>query len=62
METTIAGIAYLNMLQQFLILQLDENEKGGRINFQPWRTLEKYASTSAPVPQIGGLVERRRPW
>jgi hypothetical protein len=41
-ETTIIGIVYLDMLQQFFI------------------TLEKCASTSAPVSQVGVLAEQRR--
>jgi hypothetical protein len=34
METTITGIVYLDMLQQFLIPQLDEDDQEGRILFQ----------------------------
>jgi hypothetical protein len=34
METTITGIVYLDVLQQFLIPQLDENGQEGRIYFQ----------------------------
>jgi hypothetical protein len=34
METTITGIVYLDMLKQFLIPQLDEDDQGGRIYFQ----------------------------
>jgi hypothetical protein len=34
MEATITGIVYLDMLQQFLILRLDEDDKDGRIHFQ----------------------------
>jgi hypothetical protein len=33
METTITGIVYLDMLQQFLIPQLDEDTQEGRIHF-----------------------------
>jgi hypothetical protein len=33
-ETTITGIVNLDMLQQFLIQQLDEDDQEGRINFQ----------------------------
>jgi hypothetical protein len=33
-ETTITGIVYLDMLQQFLIPQLDEDDQEGRIHFQ----------------------------
>jgi hypothetical protein len=63
MEMTITGIVYLDMPQQFLIPQLDKNDQEGRIHFQqtahPPITL-KCASTSTPVSQVGGLVERRR--
>ena len=34
METTITGIVYLDMLQEFLIPQLDEDDQEGRIHFQ----------------------------
>jgi hypothetical protein len=34
METTITGIVYLEMLQQFLIPQFDEGDQEGRIHFQ----------------------------
>jgi hypothetical protein len=33
METTFTGIVYLDMLQQFLIPQLDEDDQEGRIHF-----------------------------
>jgi hypothetical protein len=33
-ETTITGIVYLDMLQQFLIQLLDEDNQEGRIHFQ----------------------------
>jgi hypothetical protein len=33
-ETTFTGIVYLDVLQQFLIPQLDENDQEGRIHFQ----------------------------
>ena len=33
-ETTIIGIVYLDMLQEFLIPQLDEDDQEGRIHFQ----------------------------
>jgi hypothetical protein len=60
METTITGIVYLDMLQQFLIPQLDEDDQGRRSKTaHPLITLKKCASTSTPVSQIGGLVERR---
>jgi len=58
METTITGIVYLDMLQDFLIPQLDEGDQEGRIHFQqdsaPLINLEKCASTSTPVSQVGG--------
>jgi hypothetical protein len=44
---------YLDMLEQFLIPQLDDDDQEGHIHFQ-------CASTSTPVSQVGGLVERRR--
>ncbi|PNF42433.1 hypothetical protein B7P43_G10117, partial [Cryptotermes secundus] len=34
MERTITGIVYLDMLQEFLIPQLDEDDQEGRIHFQ----------------------------
>ena len=34
METTITGIVHLDMLQEFLIPQLDEDDQEGRIHFQ----------------------------
>jgi hypothetical protein len=34
METAITGIVYLDMLQQFLIPQLEEDDQEGRIRFQ----------------------------
>jgi hypothetical protein len=34
METTITGIVYLDMLQQFLIPQLDEDDQEGCIHSQ----------------------------
>jgi hypothetical protein len=34
METTITGIVYLDILQQFLIPQLDKDDQEGRILFQ----------------------------
>jgi hypothetical protein len=46
METTIIGIMYLNMLQQFLIPQLDEDDQEGHIHFQ-----QDGAPISVRVPQ-----------
>jgi hypothetical protein len=64
METTITGIVYLDMLQQFLIPQLDKDDQEGRIHFQQNGTprqylgeVHEYLSTRFPA---GGLVERRR--
>jgi hypothetical protein len=34
METTITSIVYLDMLQQFLIPRLDEDDQEGRIHFR----------------------------
>jgi hypothetical protein len=34
METTIIGMMYLDMLQQFLIPQLDKEDQEGLIHFQ----------------------------
>jgi hypothetical protein len=34
MKTTITGTVYLDILQQFLILQLEEDDQEGRIHFQ----------------------------
>ena len=34
METTITGIVYLDMLQEFLIPQLDEDDQERHIHFQ----------------------------
>jgi hypothetical protein len=49
---------YLDMLQEFLIPQLDEDDQEGRIHFQqdcaPLITLEKCASISTPFSQVGG--------
>jgi hypothetical protein len=46
---TFTGIVYLDMLIQFLIPQLDEDNQEGHIHFQqdgaPLMTLEKCAST-----------------
>jgi hypothetical protein len=42
METTITGILYLDMLQKFLIPQLDKNDQEGRIHFQQSSTPPHY--------------------
>jgi hypothetical protein len=46
METTITGIVYLYMLQQFLIPQLDEDDQGGHIQFQ--QKVREYLNTCFP--------------
>jgi hypothetical protein len=60
METTITSIMYLDMLQQFLIPQLDEDDQEGRIHFQqdgaPPHYLEEVCenlNTRFPGPWIG---------
>jgi hypothetical protein len=50
METTITSIVFLDMLQQFLIPQLDDS----------FITLEKCESISTPISQVSGFVELRR--
>jgi hypothetical protein len=63
METPITGIVYLDMLQQFLIPQLDEDDEEGRIHVQQYMhfliILKKFASTSTQVSQVSGFVDRR---
>jgi hypothetical protein len=55
METTITGIAYLDILQQFLIPQLDKDDQEGRIHFQQDgafpRYLEKLRVPQHPLPR-----------
>jgi hypothetical protein len=34
MDTAITGIVYLDMLEQFLVPQLDEDDQEGRIHLQ----------------------------
>jgi hypothetical protein len=58
--TTITGIAYLDMLKQFLIPQLDDDDQEGRIHFQqdgaPTHYLEEvheYLKTRFPGRWIG---------
>jgi hypothetical protein len=60
MKTTITGIVYLDMLQQFLIPQLDKDGQKRRIHFQqdgaPSHYLgevRKYLSTRFPDRWIG---------
>jgi hypothetical protein len=60
METTFTGIVYLDMLQQFLIPQLDENDQEGRITSSktahPLITMKKCASILVPVSEHGYFV------
>jgi hypothetical protein len=58
MEMTITGIVYLDMLQQLLFLQLDPFTSSKMAH--PLTTLEKCASTSTPVSQVGGVAELRQ--
>jgi hypothetical protein len=55
---------FITELQQLLIPQLDEDDQEGRIHFQqddaPLITFQKRTSTSTPVFQVDGLVERCR--
>ena len=60
METTITGIVYLDMLQQFLIPQLDEDDQEERIHFQQdgapphyLGQVRKYLNTRFPGRWIG---------
>jgi hypothetical protein len=60
METTITGIVCLDMLQQFLIPQLHEDDQKGHIHFEqdgaPFRYLgevRQCLSTRFPGPRIG---------
>jgi hypothetical protein len=58
METTITGIVYLDMLQQFLIPQLDEDDQEGRIHFQQaaphyLEEVREYLNTRFPGLWIG---------
>jgi hypothetical protein len=63
-KTTITGIVHLDMLRQFLIPQADEDDQKDAFTSSkmahPLITSEKRASTSTPVSQVGGLIERRR--
>jgi hypothetical protein len=63
MKTTITGIVYLDMLQQFLIPQLDENDQDGRIHFQqegaPPDYLEEvreYLNTRFPIGRAAPIT------
>jgi hypothetical protein len=63
METTINAIVYLDMLQQFLIQQLDEGDQEGQIHFQQdgapphyFGEVREYLSTRFPGLRIGRLA------
>jgi hypothetical protein len=63
METTITSIMYLDMLQQFLIPQLDEDYQDGRIHFQQngapphyLGEVRKYRNTRVPGQWIGRVA------
>jgi hypothetical protein len=64
METTITCIVYLDMLQQFIIPQLEGDNQEGRIHFQQDFASPYYLGEVReylnPVSPVGGLVERRR--
>jgi hypothetical protein len=51
METTITGIVYLKMLQEFLIPQLDEDDQEGRIHYL--EEVREYLNTRFPGRWIG---------
>jgi hypothetical protein len=51
METTITGIVYLDMLQQFLLPSTDENDEEGRIHFQQNGTPPHYLGEVLEEPQ-----------
>jgi hypothetical protein len=60
METTITGIVYLDMLQQFLIPQLDDDNQEGRIHFEQdgatpryLEEVREYLNTHFPGRWIG---------
>jgi hypothetical protein len=54
METTISGIVYLDMLQQFFIPQLDEDDQEGRIYFQHYlEEVREYLNTCFQGRWIG---------
>jgi hypothetical protein len=63
METTITGILYLDMLQQFHIPQLDEDDQEGCIHFRQdgspphyFEEVCKYLNTRFPGQWIGRAV------
>jgi hypothetical protein len=59
-----SGIVYMDIVQQFLIPQLNEDNQEGRIHFKqdgaPLITLQQCVSTSTPVSLVGGAIEQRR--
>ena len=66
METTITGIVYLDMLKEFLIPQLDEDDQEGRIHFQQdgapphyLGEVREYLNTRFPGRWIGRIL---LPW
>jgi hypothetical protein len=63
MEMTITGIVYLDMLQQFFIPQLDEDDQEGRIHFQQDDSpphylgeVREYLSTHFPGRRIDSMA------
>jgi hypothetical protein len=68
METTITGIVYLDMLQQFLIPQLDEDNQEERIHFQQagapphyFEEVREYLNTRFPGRWVGREAPIARP-
>jgi cytochrome c-type biogenesis protein CcmE len=62
-EMTIAGIVYLDMLQQFIIPQLDEDDQEGRIHVEQdgappdyFEEGREYLNTRFPGRWIGQAV------
>jgi hypothetical protein len=60
METTITSIVFLDMLQQFLIPRLDEDDQKGRIHLQQEGThahyigeVREYRNTRFPGRWVG---------
>jgi hypothetical protein len=63
METIITGIVYLDMLQHFLIPQLDKDDQEGRIHFQQDGTpphyheeVREYLNAHFPCQWIGRVA------
>jgi hypothetical protein len=66
--TTITGIVYLNMLQEFLVPHLDEDDQEGRIHFQQVGSsrhylgeVREYLNASLPGRWIGRAAPIARP-